>query len=721
MHSLLSQHWHAVRNLRPRLKEGVQALPRQLRGRPWVMLHDPLTQRFVRITPQLWTVLRLLDGQRTLDEVWDAACALPAAPGAGESHLPIGQNELVQLLGQLYSNDLLQTQVSPDAGEVFERYEKQRKARLKQSLLNPMSLKVPLLYPDAWFSRQAGLARMMFTWGMLALWLLIVSPAALLAWRYWPELTNNLSDRVLSAHNLVLLWFTYPLVKAIHEWAHGMAVKAWGGHVREIGLMLVLFTPVPYVDATSSYRFPSKWARAAVAAAGIMAELLVGALALYVWMMAESGLVKAFAFNVVLISGVSTLVVNGNPLMRYDGYFVLCDLLELPNLSQRATQYWTYLSDRFLFRAKEAQPPLGSEGEQRWLFFYGLFAPVYRIFVSIGLIWFVAGEYFFLGILMALGSAWMSLVMPLWKGWKHVHEGPTLGAQREQAKSRLIWVVLAVLALLCVVPVPFNSVHEAVVWLPEEAIVRAEIPGHVVQVGARAEQPVTAGQALVRSDNPELVSEWEVAAAASEALRVRIRQAEVEDQTKAASLRQELQAAEVKEVELARQVQAQMLNARAAGRWTPAAPTRLEGRYLQRGEVVGYVLNGPSSLLRVAVTQDDMDLIRSRLQGVEARLARQMAERVTARVSRQVPGGTDQLVSAALGSNGGGAIAVDPSQNQGTKALQRVFDLEVEMAHPAQGQVFGDRAYVRFDLGWTPLAWQWTLRLRQLFLARFYV
>jgi putative peptide zinc metalloprotease protein len=110
MHSLLSQHWHAVRNLRPRLKEGVQALPRQLRGRSWVMLHDPLTQRFVRITPQLWRVLRLLDGQRTLDEVWDAACALP---NATEGHLPIGQNELVQLLGQLYSNDLLQTQVSP--------------------------------------------------------------------------------------------------------------------------------------------------------------------------------------------------------------------------------------------------------------------------------------------------------------------------------------------------------------------------------------------------------------------------------------------------------------------------------------------------------------------------------------------------------------------------------------------------------------------------------
>lgn len=721
MHSLLSQHWHAVRQLRPRLKEGVQALPRRLRRRPWVLLHDPITQRFVRITPQLWGVLKLLDGRRTLDEVWDAACALPADSGGLTQTDPIGQNELVQLLGQLYANDLLQTQVSPDAGEVFERYEKQRKARLKQSLLNPMSLKVPLFYPDAWFTRQTALAHMLFSWGVLAMWLAIVSPAALLAWRYWPELTNNLSDRVLSAQNLVLLWFTYPLVKVIHEWAHGMAVKAWGGHVREIGLMLVLFTPVPYVDATSSYRFPSKWARAAVAAAGIMAELLVGAVALYVWMMVEPGLIKATAFNVVLISGVSTLLVNGNPLMRYDGYFVLCDLLELPNLSQRATQYWTYLSDRFLFRAKEAQPPLGSEGERHWLFFYGLFAPIYRIFITIGLIWFVAGEYFFLGVLMAMGSAWMSIVTPLWKGWKHVREGNTLGVQREKATARLAWMVLGFVLLLGVVPVPFHSVHQAVVWLPEEAIVRAQIPGHIVQVAAQAEQIVEPGHELVRSDNPELMADWDVAAATSEGLRARIRQAEVEDPTKAESLRQDLQAAQVKEAELARQVQAQMLSAHTPGRWTPAAPTRLEGRYLQRGEVVGYVVNGPSNLLRVAVTQDDMDLIRSRLQGVEARLAKYMAEPVEAKVHRQVPGGTDQLVSPALGSNGGGAIAVDPAQNQGTKALQRVFDLEIEMVRPTPGQAFGDRAYVRFDLGWTPLAWQWTLRLRQLFLARFYV
>ncbi|HET7863484.1 MAG TPA: site-2 protease family protein, partial [Burkholderiaceae bacterium] len=341
MQTLLSEHWHAVRFLRPRLREGVQALHRRLRGKPWVLLLDPVTQRFHRMTPQVYGVLKLLDGRRTLDEVWNDACA----QADGDTVTAISQHELVQLLSSLYANDLVQTQVSPDPDEAFERYRRQQRARLKQTWLNPLNIKLPLLYPDAWFEAQAGLAGWLFSWGTLLVWLLIVAPAAVLGWQHWHELTENLSDRVLSAGNLVLLWFTYPAVKSIHEWAHGMAVKAFGGQVREIGLMFIMFTPVPYVDATSSYRFPSKWSRAAVAAAGVMAELVLGAIAVYVWLTAQPGLVTAVAFNVILIAGVSTLLVNGNPLMRYDGYFIACDLFELPNLAQRATQYWVYLLD----------------------------------------------------------------------------------------------------------------------------------------------------------------------------------------------------------------------------------------------------------------------------------------------------------------------------------------------------------------------------------------
>ncbi len=714
MHSLLSEHWHAVRFLRPRLRPGVEPLHRRLRGKTWVLLVDPVTQRFHRVTPAVWRVLELLDGQRTLDEVWATACERVDADEGGS----ISQHELVQLMSALYSNDLLQTQVSPDAGEVFERFRRQQSAKQRQSWLNPMSVRLPLLHPDPWFERWAGLARVLFSRPALLLWLIFVTPAGVLAWQHWSALTDNLSDRVLSANNLALLWFTYPLVKLVHEWAHGMAVKAWGGSVREIGLMFIVFTPVPYVDATSSYRFPSKWARAAVAAAGIMAEFVLGAAAVYVWLMAESGLATAVAFNVILIAGVSTLLVNGNPLMRYDGYFIACDLLEMPNLAQRSTQYWAYLIDRYAFGSRDAQPPIEARGECALMFVYGAVAPVYRLLISIGLIWFVATEYLLVGAVMAVMAAFSTLVMPLWKGWQHLREGPALARRRESALRRTGLALALTAAFVGLVPMPFYSMHGAVVWLPDEAIVRAEAAGQVEQVLLTSGAMAQPGQPLLTLDSPRATADLATAAAAVAQGQAQLRKAEVDEPVRTEPLRAELASRTARLVDAERRVQSLTIKAAAPGNWTPAAPTELEGRYVKRGEVVGFIVAGPSALVRTVVTQDDMDLIRSRLRGVQVRLVNDLSDSVPAQVKRKAAGGGFDLVSSALGTSGGGEIAVDPSQQGGTRSLKRVFDIELALERPSRAPVFGDRAHVRFDLGPAPLAWQWYMRLRQLFLSQ---
>jgi putative peptide zinc metalloprotease protein len=449
-----------------------------------------------------------------------------------------------------------------------------------------------------------------------------------------------------------------------------------------------------------------------------MAELALGAIALYVWLNAQSGLVSAFAFNVILIAGVSTLLVNGNPLMRYDGYFILCDVLELPNLAQRATQYWAYIVDRYAFGAREAQPPMESAGECGLLLVYGAIAPLYRLGITIGLIWFVAGEYFFIGVLLALLGAWTAFVMPLWRGWKHLIDSPALARRREAALRRSGLALLGLVGFVALVPLPFHSIEQAVVWLPDAALVRAEGTGHVSETIARAGQTLRRGEPILVLDSPPLVAELGVAAAALAQVQAQLRKAEIDDQVRAQSLRAELAARTDRLADVERRFQGLSVAAATEGRWTQAAPTELAGRFVKRGEVLGYVVGGPSTLVRAAVPQEDMDLIRSRLQGVEVRLAGNLREPVAGRLRRQVPGGEFDLVSPALGTSGGGDIAVDPSQPGGTRSLKRVFDVEVEMERPSPGSVFGDRAYVRFDLGWAPLGWQAFMRLRQLFLAR---
>lgn len=729
MAALFSEHWHAVRFLRPRLREGIKPLFRRLRGHSWVLLQDPLTGRFHRLSPPVWDVVALLDGKRTLDEVWTEAVSRGGQDGR---QTVITQQELVQLMGGLYSNDLLQSQVSPDAEEVFERHRRMRRAELKQSWLNPMSIKLPLLFPDAWFEGRAALARRLFSWPAFLVWLALVAPAMALAWQHWSALTENLSDRVLSAGNLALLWLVYPVAKAIHELAHGLAVKAWGGTVREVGVMFIMFVPVPYVDATSSYRFDSKWQRAAVAAAGIMAELLLGAIALYVWLNAQAGVVTAIAYNVVLIAGFSTLVTNGNPLMRYDGYYMLSDLIEIPNLAQRCTQYWTYLSDRYLLGSADAHPPMGSHAERWWLLTYGAIAPIYRLGVSIGLSWFVAGQYFWVGVVLALFTAWTSIGMPLWRGWKHLRDSPALVSRRAWLRRRLIVLFGLVGVLLFAVPAPFYAVRQGVMWLPDEAVVRAPVTAHVMSTQAVspdhaervaiANEAVRSGELLLRLESLTVASELAVAAAELAQAEVQLRRAEAEDPAKAQNLRADLEGRRAVWQERLHREQALRVVAGGSGTWHPAWPTLPAGRFVKRGELMGYVVDRPTQRVRVAVTQEDMDLIarRARDDGVRAEVRLPYQAAIPARLHRALSGGEQQLVSPALGTTGGGEIAVDPQDEQGVKPLHRVFDLELLLDHPPQqqGLVFGNRCQVRFDLGATPLGWQWLLRLRQLFLGQ---
>ncbi len=717
MQALLSEHWHALRHLRPRLRDGVEPLHRRLRRRSWVLLNDPVSQRFHRMTPEVWRVLALCDGRRTLDEVWDAACAQ-----AGDAGASISQHELVQLISSLHGNDLLQTQVSPDAGEVFERFERQRRAKLKQNWLNLMSLRLPLFHPDAWFERQTGLARALFSAPVALLWLALVLPAAVLAAQHWGALTENLSDRVLSASNLVLLWFVYPLIKAVHEWSHGLAVKAHGGTVREIGLLFIVFAPVPYVDASSSYRFASKWARAQVAAAGILAELALGALAVYVWLLAEPGLLTALAYNVILIAGVSTVLVNGNPLMRYDGYFIATDLLELPNLAQRAQAYWVYLSDRYLFGAKDAQAPLAAGGERWILGLYGGVAPVYRLLITVGLIWFVAREYLLIGAVMAVMAGWQALVMPLWKAWRHLDEGGSLARRRKPARRRAALALLGVLGFLSLVPLPFYSLHQGVIWLPDEALVRAESGGQIRAEQAAPGARVAVGAPLLQLDNLPLQAELTSAAAQLAQTEAKLRQSEVAEPAKAIPLRSERAARQARFEQARARLQALAVSAPIAGTWVPGATTALTGRTVKRGELLGYLVAGATDRVRVAVPQEDADLVKTRLQAqpraVQVRLFAAPRTALDAQLRREVPGGGPELVSPALGASAGGAIGVDPSKEGGTHSLRRVFDLELQLDHPAPSAVFGDKVWVRFDLGATPLATQWLLRLRQAFLSR---
>src|SRR5689334_4820421 len=337
---LLSNAWYRVAALKPRLRPHARLYRHRYRGEVWYLLQDPASGRVHRFTPAARTLIAAMDGRRTVEEIWELANRR-----LGERSPT--QDQLIQLLGQLHGADLLLSDVSPDVAELFSRGERDMKARRRAAYGNPMAVRLPLWDPNGFLDRaRSWLDRLWSGWGA-ALWLAVVLPALLLVPPHWPELTHNFSDRVLALDNLVVLYLLFPFIKAFHELGHASATKAGGGEVHDLGLILLVLMPVPYVEASAASAFSSKWRRATVGAAGMAAELFLAALAFYLWLAVEPGMIRAALFNLMLIAGVSTVIFNGNPLLRYDAYYILCDLIEMPNLSARALRYWAYLAERY--------------------------------------------------------------------------------------------------------------------------------------------------------------------------------------------------------------------------------------------------------------------------------------------------------------------------------------------------------------------------------------
>ena len=707
-----SDAWYRVEQVVPRLGRDAQIHRQRYRGQVWYVLRDPASGKLHRFTPAACLVLSLMDGQRTVQQIWQLAA------GRLGDDAP-SQDDVLDLLSKLHGADLLQANVSPDVADLLQRGRKQRRSVWVRNLSNPMSLRLPLWDPDRFLERTLPALRWLFSpWGAL-LWLLLVLPALVAAGVHFNALTGNLSDRVLALDNLLLLLAVFPAVKAVHELAHGWAVKSGGGEVHEMGLMFLVLAPVPYVDASASTGFRSKAARAGVAAAGMLAELALAALAMALWLMVEPGTVRSIAFNVMLVAGVSTLVFNANPLLRYDGYFILCDLIEMPNLGQRATAWWAWLVQRHGFGSLSAERPDETAAEQRILLVYGALSWAYRMLVVFGIALFVAEQFFFIGVLLALWGVATGAVWPLAKGLRFVLASPQMARHRARAVGLTFGSIALVAALLAWVPVPLTVFAEGVVWVPEQAEIRARGDGQVQRLLVVNGAQVQPGQPVAELADSGLWTEHDVQRARVERLAVQVATERADNRAQAAATATTLAREQQALVRLEQRIDHLVLVAEVAGRLLVPRAADAPGRYLRQGEQLGYVLDGALRSARIVVSQQDIGLVRAGTRRVRVRLADSLGTAHDVQIVREVPGGSDRLPSPSLATGAGGRHAVDPSDKDGTKTLNRVFQFELALPPEVGTVALGTRLYARLEGAPEPVGAQLWRRLRQLFLARF--
>lgn len=714
--SVMASAWYRVADLKPRLRAHARLHRHRYRGQLWYLLQDPFSSRVHRFSPAARLFIAAMDGRRTVQALWEIT----------NKHLgeqAPTQDEVISLLGQLHAADLLQSDVTPDAAEAFDRGERQERAMRRRTYMNPMAVRIPLWDPDAFLNRISPLIRVLWSrWGGL-LWLATVVPALLLVSPHLPELTNNFADRVLGVDNLLLLWIVFPLIKFLHEMGHAAATKRGGGEVHDMGIILLVLIPVPYVEASAAIVFKSKYERAMVGAAGMAVELFIAAIAFYLWLLAEPGLVRAVLFNVMLVAGVSTLIFNGNPLLRYDAYYMLADLLEMPNLANRSLRYWGYLVERYAFGVKASEAPDASNGEKAWLLFYGCASSIYRVLVTVAIALFIAGQFFFIGVVLAIWAVVAMAVVPVVKTLQHVGGSPRLRQHRRRAVAVTGGTVLVLAWLVIAVPAPNRTSAEGVIWLPEQAMVRMGREGFVDTLLVQPGAVVAKGDLLVKSHDVRLEAQIRQSEAKVAELKATYGAQFVADKARAGIVREQLDS-ELATLALLRN-HAEGLLARADSSGTFMSPKAVDmpGRFYKKGELLGYVAANAPPLVRAVVPQEAVDLVRLATERVSVRFAHRPERVVGGRVVREVPAGEAYLPSRALSTEGGGQLATDPRDQKGAKTMERMFQLDIELTgeHAVDNAYFGERVYVRFEHPAAPLGLQWYRALRLLFLSHFHV
>ena len=496
--------------------EQVQALPRVRRdveiteqvyyGKACYVLKDPTTLRYYRLRPPEHLIYTLLDGGHTMEDVLRAlAQRFPGEEYDGQA--------VMSFIVMLRGANLLEAKGETSTEYLLRRKKLQEQTLVKKLRREYLFFRIPLMDPDkvlGWLDEHIG--PVVYSKGMLAVALVVLAGAL-------GMLASNIdklgaSQMLLSPLNLLYMAIALFLIKPIHEFGHGLTAKHFGCEVHEMGILFLVFMPCAYCEVSDAWMVPVKGRRMAITGAGIMVEVVLAALATYVWALTESRtLINQFALNVMIVASLSTFLFNANPLLRYDGYYFLMDLMEIPNLKQKGQGYLWYLFQRYVLGVDNAQKPVDVDGREPGVLGFAVASAIYRWFIMFAIaamVWRFLDPYGWgvVGAMMALSCIYGAFVMPLVKFTKFVF------TQRHRIHIRVLTavVLLAVIGssvgLFLMLPVEQTIEAQCVLrpaemhplYVGQAGFIDAERNESFVEDG----QLVEAGTVLMRLSDPEV-------------------------------------------------------------------------------------------------------------------------------------------------------------------------------------------------------------------------
>jgi putative peptide zinc metalloprotease protein len=631
--------------MRPRLREGLHFSLRDERDGPVCLIEDSSGARFHRVGVVEYRFLRQLDGTRTVATLL-AQLARDGSPDA------LSEHEALQVIAWARDQHLLTLDSARSGGT---RAHDEQVFRAAVTWLNPLVVRIPLGRPDRFFAALAPRLRWALGWGGAVVWLLMLLIGAAHVAPEWPRFREGF-EGILARDNWLWLFLAFAGLKVAHEFAHGLWCRHFGAPVREVGILLVLGLPLGYVDATASIGLASKWRRLMVSVAGMWMEFLLASIAAIVWAHSGPGRVETLAHNVVFAGTVVTLFFNANPLMRFDGYFVLADLLEISNLATRGRQWVQGMLSWLALGVGRLKPDWPRSREQWIVAIYGVAAWAWQLVVLVSLL---AGAS---SMLRGGGLAFAALGLVGWVAlpvWKFVTQ---LSRSVPGHVPSLVLRGLVAVALVSVIGLArfrHTVCASGVVEFADTQILRVECPGFVEKVLVEDGVTVAAGQVLVQLRNPEAESALE---------RAKLALAEEEVRSRVAYAREDVASFQAEQAKVASRketvtqnesyVATMTIRSPVAGRIAARRLAQLIGSFLQRGEEVLRVGGADASDVKVAVPQDQESHLRGAVNApVQVRISGR-GDTLHGTLTRMEARAGREIILPALTALAGGPLAV---------------------------------------------------------------
>lgn len=473
-------------------------------GVEYLVIKEPLGQKYYQFPPQVYHLLTLLDGEITIDQLQDAY---------HEKYAPkrITRQELQQLLTRFHQDGLVVSDMAGQGIELLKRGDKNNRMERFQMLSNVLAIRYRGFDPERILNWLNKWTWWIFTKPMVYVVLVLASIALMSVIVNWGAFQAKLPgfDAFFDPKQWYLFVLVLGVTKMFHEFGHGLSCKRLGGECHEIGFMLLVLTPCLYCNVSDSWRLNNKWHRAAIGAAGMYVEIILATIATFVWWFVQPGLVQDICLRVMLVSSISTVLFNGNPLLRFDGYYILSDILEIPNMGQKSTKALTTLLGRNWLGLEIPDDALMPTNRPAAFASYTVAAFCYRWVIMFSILlflmrWLEPYGLDSLGIGLAMFSMIGIVVMPCYKLYRYMSVPGRMHQVKKKRFFGVLFVIGAIIAALLMVPMP-HMMRCDIVVVPESMFpVYVEEPGVLEECFVSPGDEIVEGQELARLRNYQL-------------------------------------------------------------------------------------------------------------------------------------------------------------------------------------------------------------------------